>query len=82
MQEFGSTGGPADDERMSIDEIESLEAWLDGDEPLTAKDAKRLLDKGIRTGALGRSFHYVHLGISAQTAGPKAWSKMGLKVLK
>jgi hypothetical protein len=82
MQEIGSTGGPADDERMSIGEIHSLEAWLDGDEPLTAKDAKRLLDKGVKTGALGRNFHYVHLGIAAHTAGPKAWPKMGFKVLK
>jgi len=82
MREYGSDSCPADDERMSVDEIELLEGWLDGDEPLTTKDAKRLLDKGIKTGALGRSFHYVQLGIEAQLAGPKAWHKMGFKVLK
>jgi hypothetical protein len=82
MREYGSTDRPADDEPMSIDEIELLEGWLDGDEPLTVKDAKRLLDRGIKTGAIGRSLQYVHLGIEAQLAGPKAWHKMGLKVLK
>lgn len=82
MSEYGNSSGPVDDDRMSIDEIERLERWLDGDEPLTTKEAKRLLERGIKTGGIGRTFHYVHLGIQAQMAGPRAWPKMGFKVLK
>lgn len=82
MGEYGRTSDQTEDDRMSIDEIELLEAWLDGEEALTTKQAKALLQKGISTGCLGRSFHYVQAGIEAGMAGPKAWPKLGLKVLK
>lgn len=82
MSECERLDGHSDDDRMSIDEIERLERWLDGDEALTTKEAKRLLERGIKTDGIGRSFHYVHLGIRAQMAGYRPWAKMGFKVLK
>lgn len=82
MSECGQLAGHSDGDRMSIDEIERLERWLDGDEALSTKEAKRLLERGIKTGGIGRSFHYEHMGIRAQMAGYRAWAKMGFKVVK